>query len=310
MLSEDLHISDQDLLLAADGELSTRRAGQIRAHLAACWSCRARMAEMEGTITEFTLAHRQILNPELPPIAGPRALLRAEISGLSRESKVSPYRLISWTNSAARAAAVCLTLLAAALISGLFFRQSVLRATGLGDASFDHSALPERSLTPGAARSVTIENVCSMAHEEVVRDVSSTMRQEVLQEYGIMDARAADYEIDFLIAPGLGGTEDIHNLWPQSYKSSTWNANVKDALEERLHDLVCAGDLDLSIAQRDIATDWIAAYKKYFHTDRPLSLHSRLGPANPPDFTQPARNRAKRRDSTRATLLSLAVQKF
>jgi len=23
-------------------------------------------------------------------------------------------------------------------------------------------------------------------------------------------------------------------------------------------------------AQREISTDWIAAYKKYFHTDRPL----------------------------------------
>jgi hypothetical protein len=28
-------------------------------------------------------------------------------------------------------------------------------------------------------------------------------------------------------------------------------------------------ELDLNMAQRDIATDWIAAYKKYFHTDTP-----------------------------------------
>jgi hypothetical protein len=40
--------------------------------------------------------------------------------------------------------------------------------------------------------------------------------------------------------------------------------------------MVCGGQLDLSTAQRDISTDWIAAYKKYFHTDRPLALHSRL----------------------------------
>jgi hypothetical protein len=45
---------------------------------------------------------------------------------------------------------------------------------------------------------------------------------------------------------------------------------VKDALEDRLHSMVCEGKLDLRTAQRDIATDWIAAYKKYFHTDRPL----------------------------------------
>jgi hypothetical protein len=47
---------------------------------------------------------------------------------------------------------------------------------------------------------------------------------------------------------------------------------VKNSLEELLHQLVCAGKLDLSTAQHDIAADWIAAYKKYFHTDRPLPV--------------------------------------
>ncbi len=68
----------------------------------------------------------------------------------------------------------------------------------------------------------------------------------------------------------------LHILWPQPYTAPTWNAHVKDALEEHLHEMVCAGELDLSTAQRDIATDWIAAYKKYFHTDRPISLRSSL----------------------------------
>jgi hypothetical protein len=38
--------------------------------------------------------------------------------------------------------------------------------------------------------------------------------------------------------------------------------------------LVCEGRLDLPTAQREIATNWIAAYKKYFHTDKPLALRS------------------------------------
>jgi hypothetical protein len=49
-----------------------------------------------------------------------------------------------------------------------------------------------------------------------------------------------------------------------------WNARVKDDLEDRLHDMVCKGSLDLVAAQHDISSDWIAAYKKYFHTDEPL----------------------------------------
>jgi hypothetical protein len=38
---------------------------------------------------------------------------------------------------------------------------------------------------------------------------------------------------------------------------------VKDRLENRLHQMVCAGQLDLKTAQQEIAGDWIAAYKRY-----------------------------------------------
>jgi len=38
------------------------------------------------------------------------------------------------------------------------------------------------------------------------------------------------------------------------------------------------GDLDLSEVQREIAGDWISAYKRYFHTSAPLAEHRR-GPA-------------------------------
>jgi hypothetical protein len=38
---------------------------------------------------------------------------------------------------------------------------------------------------------------------------------------------------------------------------------VKDRLENRLHQMVCAGELDLTTAQQAIASDWIAAYKRY-----------------------------------------------
>jgi hypothetical protein len=120
---------------------------------------------------------------------------------------------------------------------------------------------------------VTISEVCAMSREQVVAEVSPSLRQQVLNEYGIVNARPGDYEIDYLITPGLGGVEDIHNLWPEPEPSAarTWNAHVKDELEEHLHEMVCAGKLDLSRAQRDLATDWIGAYKNYFHSDRPLN---------------------------------------
>ena len=76
--------------------------------------------------------------------------------------------------------------------------------------------------------------------------------------------------------PALGGGDNIRNFWPQPYGAPVWNAHVKDALEDRLHDLVCSGELDLATAQRDIARDWTAAYKKYFMTDSPLPEHSKF----------------------------------
>jgi hypothetical protein len=281
MLSEDLHLSDQEMLLAADGELSTRRAAQVHAHLAECWACRARMAEIEGTIADFARSHRQTLDPQLPPIAGPRALLRAGLAELASKHEANSWRWLLHFTSATRAAAfTCAAVLIAAVVGNILVHHSTLRGANSIAAAFERGALPDRSLTPGATRRVTISDVCSIAHEEVVGEVSTSLRQEVFQKYGIVNANASDYEIDYLIAPGLGGVEDIRNLWPEPYTSPTWNAHVKDALEERLHEMVCGGELDLSTAQRDIATDWIAAYKKYFHTDRPLALHSRLESVN------------------------------
>lgn len=278
MFNEDLHISNQELLLAADGELPKRRVRQVHAHLAACWSCRARMAEIETTIVDFARTHRQTLDPQLPPVAGPRSLLRAQLAELASKRRKSSSRWLPRFIFSTRGAAISAAVLTAVVAGCLVSYHSMLQRGIANDASVETGAVPNRDLTPGATRHVAISEICSMPHEQVIADVSAPLRQQVLQEYGIANARPDDFEIDYLIAPGLGGVENIRNLWPQPYGTSTWNASVKDALEERLHQLVCAHQLDLSTAQRDIATDWIAAYKKYFHTDRPLSLHSRVWP--------------------------------
>jgi hypothetical protein len=286
MLSEelrlsDIHLSDQELLLAADGELPTRCAARVHAHLAACWSCRARMAEIEGTIADFARAHRQILDSHLPASAGPRALLRVQLAQRASKSDHSSWQWLFQFTSIPRAAAfLCVAALIAVVPGKFLLEHSTLHRAKSAVISSERGTEPDRNLTPGATRRVTSSDVCSMAHEEVVREVSTSLRQEVFQEYGIANARPDEYEVDYLIAPGLGGVEEIHNLWPEPYTPRTWNAHVKDALEERLHEMVCAGQLDLSTAQREIATDWIGAYKKYFHTDRPLALQMRLESVN------------------------------
>ena len=47
---------------------------------------------------------------------------------------------------------------------------------------------------------------------------------------------------------------------------------MKDALERKLHELVCAGQLDLKTAQGKIASGWIEAYKKYVRTSPPAQI--------------------------------------
>jgi hypothetical protein len=273
MLNRNGHPNDEELLLFADGELTRRRTTQMRAHLSGCWSCRARMVEIEGSIVEFVRAHHQTIDPVLPPVDGPRALLRVQLSQLNAQAQVRPGGWIGQVLSARFMPFVICAAALTLLVSGSIVLCRIAQQPPNSIASgIERGSVPNPVLTPGVSRAVQMSDVCSMPHEEVIADVSPLLKLQVLKEYGVKDARPRDYEIDYLIAPGLGGTEDIHNLWPEPYNARPWNARVKDSLEEHLHQLVCAGKLDLPTAQHDIARDWIAAYKKYFHTERPLEV--------------------------------------
>jgi hypothetical protein len=85
-----------------------------------------------------------------------------------------------------------------------------------------------------------------------------------------------------LIPLSLGGSDSIRNLWPQSTKTSPRNSYVKDALERKLHKLVCAGQVDLKTAQREIESNWIEAYKKYVGKSppAPIAQETNTEPAN------------------------------
>jgi len=57
---ENGHLSEDDLLLYADGELTRDQAANIHSHLEACWSCRARAEKYEGTIRSY-IDYREIV---------------------------------------------------------------------------------------------------------------------------------------------------------------------------------------------------------------------------------------------------------
>jgi hypothetical protein len=73
-------------------------------------------------------------------------------------------------------------------------------------------------------------------------------------------------EYDHLVPLELGGDpNDAANLWvePNDNPSATTTANAKDGLEDRLHSLVCTGQVSLASAQGAIAANWVTAYHQY-----------------------------------------------
>jgi hypothetical protein len=220
------------------------------------------MRELEGAIAGATRMHKQDSLPVLPPPEGPRALFRARLRELVEKTKPAPARRnvtkYMWVLAASAAAAVVLVL-----------------SWPRPDAS-ERTAIPRFDLTPGAVRTVAAADVCAVdltGNAEVIPAV----QQQVFAQYGMPDAEPRAFEVDYLITPALGGSDDIRNLWPQPYGGSLWNAHVKDALEDRLRQMVCSGEIDLATAQREIAVNWIAAYRKYFHTRHPLPQHLQAG---------------------------------
>ena len=135
-------------------------------------------------------------------------------------------------------------------------------------------SVPDPQLTPGATVPLTRADVCAVGVVETARVVPVDVARRVFAAYGVNTPEPRAYEVDYLITPALGGSDNIRNFWPQPYKNTVWNADIKDALEDHLRELVCAGRLDLATAQHEIAVDWISAYKKYFHTEAPLPDHA------------------------------------
>lgn len=136
-------------------------------------------------------------------------------------------------------------------------------ATSLASAQAPDPIRPDPQLTPGATVVVDRDAMCTPGYARGVRYVPSDVHRAVFRAYGLVGVRTRDYEVDHLIPLSLGGSNDPANLWPQSRRSRPWNAGAKDALEGKLHELVCWGGFDLRAAQEAIRADWIAAYRRF-----------------------------------------------
>jgi len=125
-------------------------------------------------------------------------------------------------------------------------------------------ALPDPRRTPGETfPGATVAQICTSGYSSSVRHVEHQQYVDVYAAYGVpYPEPSGTYELDHLVPLELGGDNSDANLWPEP-ASPTPGFHQKDDLENRMHDLVCAGRLDLHEAQREIATNWYAAYVRY-----------------------------------------------
>jgi hypothetical protein len=255
------HLSDDQLLRLVDGHLSPLERGAAAAHADRCDQCSGRRDLFARLGAHPAPAREEGARRDL---ASTRARLQAR---LGEEAEISsrrwpgPLRLAHWTAVPAVAALGALLLVVAA--------RPPEGSSPSDGMPVESDARPIASLTPGFALDVPAGELCTQAPRPA-QEIGEAVRLAVLRSYGMEHVPPDQYELDYLITPELGGAPDARNLWPQRYRERVWNAGVKDQLEDLLPRLVCEGRLDLRTAQREIAHDWVTAYRKHFRTSAPL----------------------------------------
>ena len=162
--------------------------------------------------------------------------------------------------------------------------------------------LPVASITPGATNpSVTQSNIsstiCVSGYSSSVRPAESytsklkakQLKSYPYSKYGTTDTKL--FEEDHLISLELGGSpSNIKNLWPELW-DGPYGARTKDKLENKLHELVCAGNMPLVTAQRLISQDWYSAYETYVLLVSPSEQNdsnTSLSSNNVPSYPSPS----------------------
>lgn len=106
---------------------------------------------------------------------------------------------------------------------------------------------------------LTTEQVCARKWGLDARHVNADMKLATMLKAGLVWEDRSGYEIDHIVSRELGGADIVENLQAQCciVKGHIVDqAHEKDVLENRLHRLVCAGDMLLEEAQSGIYWDW------------------------------------------------------
>jgi hypothetical protein len=255
-VSDNAHLSREDLLLLQDGELTPAEAAAAELHLSACEACRTLKLRTEQT---FAAAMETIV---------------AETSQMPDDQRDALHHRI--VSARRRPRAIGFASAAAGLLVAVGLGISLHRNHQAIVPYLEDRPVPNPQLTPGAVRVMALGEVCGEKDDDLDPAVSVAIQQVIFAEYHVpQQQRGKEFQVDYLISPQLGGTAEIRNLWPQPY-STMWNAPAKDMLERRLQGMVCSGTITLEQAQQELAGDWIESYKREFKTQAPLRVEAGL----------------------------------
>ena len=122
------------------------------------------------------------------------------------------------------------------------------------------------ALNPDVTQDTIAQTICVAGYTKSVRPAASytsDVKRMLVARAGMNPTIAQNYELDYIIPLALGGhPTDRHNIALQIVEGKN-GARRKDRIEAKLQCLVCSGQVTIADAQREILTDWQAAYDRH-----------------------------------------------
>src|SRR5579862_3240829 len=194
MRREDQHLTDEQLVRAADRELTPAEAGEVREHLASCALCCKQRDLMAASLVDFAEAFRSAAHASPQLLAVSRAKLKARLSE-AHNNQWEP----AWPDFSGRSGvAVCVAIVLAVLLMRFAYGRFSFRGAQLATVEAAGPLVPDTHLTPGAIMGVSASQVCS-AKVPVEHRPPSSLQRAVFHEYGMDGAHPDGYEVDHLI---------------------------------------------------------------------------------------------------------------
>jgi hypothetical protein len=154
--------------------------------------------------------------------------------------------------------------LRATLVDGRVTGQA---STNCRERSSHGQPLPDPICTPGVISTAVTQadlgsTICRRGgYTSTIRPPESrtaAFKKKIMIAYHVPGS-TGDYELDHLVSPELGGSNDAGNLWPERNDHPKGAINSKDLVENALHKAVCEHRTSLTSPQTAIASDWTTA---------------------------------------------------